>query len=178
MNLIANIYSAVFYIYHAIYLPYLKDDVKIELAESENIEYINRCNIFKVLFIVASIREQTYLKFDGMTFENVECQKYNFSFSSFKGCTMARAIFRGCNLNSANLSHANLSYADLEYANLSKADLRGTELGRANLRNANLRNAKMDRHTIFDETIFEATKISEEQLLYIGERKKGEVIVC
>lgn len=177
LNLIANIYSAVFSIYRAIYLPYLKENEKIELAEKENIEKINRCNIFKVLFLVASIREQTYLKFDGMTFENVECQKYNFSYSSFKECTMARTIFRGCNLSNADLSHANLSYANLEYTNLSNADLRGTELGRANLRNADLRNAKMDRNTVFDETIFEATKISEEQLLYIGKKTDEEIIV-
>lgn len=178
LNLIANIYSAVLYIYRAIYLPYLKNNEKIELSEKENIENINRCNILKILFLVAPIRQQTYLKFDGMTFENVECQKYDFSYSSFEGCTMARAIFRGCNLNCANLSHANLSYANLEYTNLTNADLRGTDLGRANLRNADLRNVKMDRDTIFDETIFEGTKISESLLIYIGERKDGEVIVC
>lgn len=178
LNLIANVYSAVFSIYHAIYLPFLSSNEKIELAEMKYIEDINRCKILKVLFFIAAIKEQTYLNFSGMTFEDAECQKYNFSYSSFEGCIMAKSNFRGCNLSNANLSHANLSYADLGHANLSGADLRGTELGRANLQNADLRNARIDRNTIFDETIFGATKISKEQLLYIGEKRDGELIIC
>ena len=153
LNMIACIYSAVFSIYHTIYLPYLAENEKISIAKREFTIDIGTSFIYRILFPVANIKNQSYIRFDGIMFSGIDFGQHDFRYSSFQNCLMIGCDFENC-------------------------DLRGTDFSFASLQRADLSKAVIDETTRFEGAEFEFTKITKEQSLYLNKwTKKGLLII-
>lgn len=153
LDMIACIYSAVFSIYHTIYQPYLTKNEKIPIAKREFTIDIGTSFIYRLLFPVANIKNQSYVRFDGIMFSGIDFGQHDFSYSSFQNCLMI-----GCNFEDCDLRGTDFSFASLQHADLSKAII--------------------DETTRFEGAEFEFTKITKEQSLYLSKwSKKGLLII-
>ena len=152
LNMMANIYASVLSIYHSIYIIYLEGKELIEFTKEEYTVDISTSFIYRLLFLMGSIHNQSYLKYDGIMLSFISLEKHDFRFASFKGCLLIGCNFQGC-------------------------DLRGTNFAYAKLQEADLRNTMMDSNTCFKNAEFEQTIISKKQLPYIGEHEEGALLV-
>lgn len=145
LNMLTNIYSSVLSIYHAIYLPYLKEGERIAFTPEDYTADISASFIYRILFIAANIHNQSYLRYDGIMLSGIELDRHNFSYSSFRDCLLIRTSFCHCDLRGADFSYASLQYADL-------------------------RDAIIDENTCFEGAQFKMTKVNKSQLSYIDEQ--------
>lgn len=153
LSMMACIYSAVLSVYHTIYLPYLTGNEKIAIAEESVKMDINTSFIYRYLFLVANIIDQTHINFDGIMFSGINFGRHDFRFSSFKQCLMI-----GCDFENADLRGADFSFASLQRADFSKAII--------------------DETTVFTKATFENTRVTRQQRLYLEKwTKKGLVVV-
>lgn len=152
LSMMACIYAAVLSVYHTIYLPYLTDNEKIAIAEESVKNDISASLIYRHLFMVANVKNQTHIKFDGIMFSGIAFGRHDFRFSSFKQCLMI-----GCDFENA--------------------DLRGADFSSASLARANFSLAIIDETTIFENATFENTIVNKQQLLYIEKWTKTGLIV-
>lgn len=152
LNMMANIFASVFSIYHSIYITYLKDDELIVFTKEKYITDISVSFIFRILFPMANIHNQSHVKFDDIMLSGITFGKRNFSFSSFKNCLLIECNFQEC-------------------------DLRGTDFRYANLQGADLRNALIDNNTRFEHAKFSQTLISKKQLSYINCEEKDGLLI-
>lgn len=147
LNMMGNVYSAVLPIYQSIYLPYLEEGETLALAENEDTIPIGTSFIFRILFLIANIKNHSHLCFDGIMLSGCSMERLDLHLSSFQNC-----LLRHC---------------DLRGANLRGADLRGTDFYGADLTGTDLRDTIMDSHTSFKNAIIKETKISSENKQYI-----------
>lgn len=120
LNMIACIFAAVFSVYRSIYLPFLSNNETIVIAEKEHITEISASFIFRILFIMSNIHDQSYINFDGILFSGISFGEHNFQNSSFVGCLLLHCNFADCDLRGANLSYSSLEYADLSGAMINE----------------------------------------------------------
>jgi hypothetical protein len=153
LHMMEYIYSSVLSVYHTLYLPYLKNNEQIALAEESHVIDIGTSFIYRILFTVSHVHDLSHLKFDGIMLSGIEFGKHNFQNSSFRGCLLIGCNFDGC-------------------------DLRGADFSSASLQNADFRNAIIDNSTVFSKmTEFGHTKIGRNQLLYFSPWV-GENLLC
>lgn len=152
LNMMVRIYSAVFAIYHTIYIPYLAEGAKLPVAEKKHVVNIGTSFIYHILFQCGNVKDQSYMRFDGIMFSSIYLKNHNFSYSSFRGCLMIQCDFEGC-------------------------DLRGTDFTSASLQYADLSRAIIDETTIFSDAELELTKITKAQCQYMGEQAEGALMI-
>ena len=146
--MISCIYSAVFGIYHTIYMPYLAEGEKFSIAEKEHTVEIGTSFIYRILFPTTNIYDQSRTSFDGIMLSGISFGRHDFRGSSFRGCLMI-----GCDFNECDLRGTDFSFASLQYADLS--------------------GAMIDETTIFEKAELKLTKITKEQRQYMGKQQKG-----
>ena len=145
LQMMICVYSAVFYIYHTIYLIYLEDDEKIHIFEYPHAEDINSSQIFRTLFVLANISDQSRVSFNGLDLSGLEFRSFDFKGASFIKCGL-----HGCNFGKSELYEADFTDADLE-----NADLRGTRMNSTTIfTGASLLTAKVQKEhlPLFDKT--------------------------
>lgn len=152
LSMIACIYSAVLTVYHAIYRPYLTENEKISITKEEFTVNISTSFIYRVLFPLANIKNQSYIRFDGIMFSGIAFGQHDFRYSSFRNCLMIECDFEDCDLRGADFSFASLQRADL-----SKAII--------------------DETTRFESAEFEFTKITKEQSMYLSKWSQAGLLV-
>ena len=146
--MISCIFAAVFSVYRSIYLPFLSNNETIFIAEKEHITEISASFIFRILFLMSNIHDQSYINFDGILFSGISFGEHNFQNSSFEGCLLLHCDFADCDLRGANLS-----YSSLEYADLSKAII--------------------NEQTKFYKASFKLTKVRKEQKHFLDKYVNG-----
>lgn len=152
IDMMTCIYSAVLGVYHTIYLPYLIKDERISITEEEYTVDISTSFIYRILFPMANIYTQSYIKFDGIMFSGIVFGRHDFRHSSFRRCLLVRCDFKDC-------------------------DLRGVDFTSASLQHADLSGAIIDKTTKFSYAEFKLTKISRAQREFLGKRSEGELLI-
>lgn len=145
LNMISCISASVLSVYHAIYLPYLAEGERMELAEEEQIPHIIGNSIFRMLLLIADVQNMSSICFDGLTF----LPEASLAAHDLHNCSFRECMLLGCDLTGS--------------------DLRGTDFSGADLTRVNLRDAIMDEKTVFDETTqFNETQIGRDQEQYFS----------
>lgn len=152
LDMMACIYSAVLSIYHAIYLPYLAENERISITEEEFIVGISASFIYRLLFPVMNIYNQSHIKFDGIMFSGIEFGRHNFSHCSFQHCLLIGCDFKDC-------------------------DLRGADFSFSSLQNADLSKAIIDKTTKFTNAELKLTKITKKQIQFFNNRFEDELLI-
>ncbi|MBD5155887.1 MAG: pentapeptide repeat-containing protein [Oscillibacter sp.] len=152
LNMMACIYSAVFAIYHTIYMAYLPEGERLPISEKRHTVNISTSFIYRVLFPSANIYDQSRISFDGIMFSGISFGRHDFKYSSFRGCLMIGCDFENCDLRGADFTSASLQHADL-----SKAII--------------------DKTTIFKHAELEFTKIVETQRQYMGAQPENSLLI-
>lgn len=152
LNMMVNIYACVFSIYHSLYVTYLKENELVAFTEEEYVSDISSSFIFRMLFLMGNVHNQSHIKFDGIMLSGIEFEKHDFSFSSFKDCLLLDCNFKNC-------------------------DLRGADFSYAHLQGADLRTAIIDNSTCFRNAEFKQTLISQSQLSYVGYQQEGALLI-
>lgn len=150
LNMMACIYSAVFAIYHTIYMAYLPTGERLPISEERHTANINASFIYQVLFLSTNIYDQSRVSFDGIMFSGIFFGPHNFRYSSFRGCSLIGCNFQDC-------------------------DLRGADFTSALLQDADLSKAIIDETTIFNDAKLRLTKITRSQRRYM-EKQPGHFL--
>lgn len=160
LDLITNIYNAVFLIYHELYCIYLPEDARMELVEDDCVDYINESSLYCILVSLTSIYDYTRIKFDKIFLSEIQFMLCNFQNSSFKNSVLIDCSFSDCNLCGVDFSDAVLNNVDFSQT-------------------------IMDKNTIFSKgTKFRGVKIRKNQVSYFNDlvkekeflEKEGEII--
>jgi uncharacterized protein YjbI with pentapeptide repeats len=136
------------------------NNVKFAATEMENVRFINSSvqnstfddSFLKGLQAVSADSNRICARlFLGITVtsKGINCNKVDFSGSSFMNSNLSdsnftNSILVGVNLTNANLTNANLTNANLTNANLTNANLTNANLTNANLTNVNLTNSALN----------------------------------
>lgn len=145
LEMMACIYSAVFSIYHTIYIPYMSRGERLPIAETEHTVTIGTSFIYRILFPSANIYDQSHISFDGIMFSGIAFGRHDFRYCSFRGCLMIGCDFENC-------------------------DLRGADFTSASLQDADFSKAMIDGTTIFRNAELKLTKILKAQRRYMGQQ--------
>lgn len=120
LDLITNIYNAVFLIYHELYCIYLPEDARMELVEDDCVDYINESSLYCILVSLTSIYDYTRIKFDKIFLSEIQFMLCNFQNSSFKNSVLIDCSFSDCNLCGVDFSDAVLNNVDFSQTIMDK----------------------------------------------------------